>query len=243
MRDYLTLRLYGSMQSWGTIAVGEVRPSGSHPCKSAVLGLVAAGLGLDRADEAAQTRLATSYGCAVRIDAPGSLLRDYHTVQTPKRRKGAAFPTRRSELACGDDLGTILSTREYLADAVFTVCLWTTAAEPPHSLAEIRDALARPAFTPYLGRKSCPPGLPLSPRVGSFASLAQALEAFPLDREREFLGALPEARQDARVFWEGDDEGLGLTHRHVRRDQPLSRRRWQFAEREEKEGTILPYGP
>ena len=52
IRDYLVFRLYGPMCSWGDIAVGEVRPSTVHPSKSAILGLIAAALGVKRPDTA-----------------------------------------------------------------------------------------------------------------------------------------------------------------------------------------------
>src|SRR6266699_2816470 len=81
-QEYLVFRLYGPMCSWGDIAVGEVRPSTMHPSKSAILGLVAAALGLKRPDtvrdenerttlEVAHSTLAHGYGFAVRVDAPG----------------------------------------------------------------------------------------------------------------------------------------------------------------------------
>ena len=51
MREYLMFRLYGPMASWGDIAVGEYRPSFAHPSKSAVMGMLAAAVGLRREEE------------------------------------------------------------------------------------------------------------------------------------------------------------------------------------------------
>ena len=83
MREFLVFRLYGPLAAWGDIAVGEQRPTTPHPSKSAILGLVAAALGIRRDEEERQQALAEGYGYAVRVDASGVLLRDYHTTQIP----------------------------------------------------------------------------------------------------------------------------------------------------------------
>ena len=48
MKDYLLFRLHGALASWGDIAVGDIRPSYRYPSKSAVIGLLAAALGVER---------------------------------------------------------------------------------------------------------------------------------------------------------------------------------------------------
>jgi len=88
MREFLIFRLYGSMVSWGDIAVGAIRPTSDHPSKSAVMGLIAAAMGIRRDEEERQRELAEGYLIAIRIDAPGILLRDYHTIQVPPAGKG-----------------------------------------------------------------------------------------------------------------------------------------------------------
>ena len=84
MRRFLVFRLYGTMAAWGDIAVGEQRPSTPHPSKSAILGLLAAALGIRRHEDDKHQSLADGYGYAVRVDAAGVLLRDYHTTQVPE---------------------------------------------------------------------------------------------------------------------------------------------------------------
>ncbi|HAP98609.1 MAG TPA: type I-E CRISPR-associated protein Cas5/CasD, partial [Rhodospirillum rubrum] len=105
VRDFLVFRLVGPMAAWGDIAVGERRGTWDVPAKSAILGLLAAGLGIDRADRTAHEALDRGLGFAVRQDRPGRLLRDYHTAQAPKARKNARWSTRRDELN-DDDLNT-----------------------------------------------------------------------------------------------------------------------------------------
>ena len=119
----LLFTLYSPMASFGEVAVGERRMSWARPGRSAVFGLVAAALGIERADEAAHRKLEDALHYAVRTDAPGRPLIDYHTAQTPRARRGRTFATRREELR-SENLHTVLSTREWRADACFTVALW-----------------------------------------------------------------------------------------------------------------------
>src|SRR5689334_9356211 len=86
MAAFLCFRLHGPLASWGDIAVGERRPSAPHVSRSAVLGLIAAALGIRRDDSDAWGELDRSVGFASRTDAPGELLVDYHTAQGPDEK-------------------------------------------------------------------------------------------------------------------------------------------------------------
>ena len=233
MRDYLLFRLYGPLAAWGDIAVGEYRPSFAHPGKSAIIGLLAAALGIRRDEEDCQKSLAESCTFAVRVDSMGVLLRDYHTTQVPTTKKGVVHYTRRSELAT-DDLNTILSSRDYRCDAAYTVAI-TVADGSPYTTQQLAAALLKPVFTLYLGRKSCPLAMPLQPQVISAATLRDALESVP--PVEELLGIVQKG--EAMVFWE-DDTASGLERQQVitRRDELRSRKRWQFSERRENCGTL-----
>lgn len=233
MRDYLIFRLYGPLASWGDIAVGEYRPSFAHPSKSATVGLLAAALGIRRDEEERQQRLAKSCSFAVRIDSMGILLRDYHTTQVPSDRKGVTHYTRKSELAM-EELNTILSSRDYRCDAVYTVAI-SVSDGAPHTVQVLAAALKKPVFTLYLGRKSCPLSLPLQPQVVSKATLREALESASFGDELSNIitaGAVP-------ICWE-DDSTSGLERQQVitRRDALRSRKRWQFVDRRENCGTM-----
>ncbi|BCX83024.1 CRISPR system Cascade subunit CasD [Methylomarinovum caldicuralii] len=235
MAELLLFQLYGPLASWGEPAVGEYRPSATHPGKSQIAGLLGAALGLTRDREEELAALAGGYGLAVRIDAEGELLRDYHTTQVPPARRGRTFTTRAEELAV-DDLYTILSQRDYRVEAAWTCVLWATASAP-YPLADLAEALRRPRFTLYLGRKSCPPALPLRPELIDSATLKDAFAGYPLD---DRLGWLKRPERH-RYFWEEplpDGLASGFTAQEKlwvvpRRDRPGSRRRWQFATRDE----------
>lgn len=267
MRDYLIFQLYGPLAAWGDIAVGETRPSSFAPAKSAVLGLVAAALGLRRPYttqdeilrqqwEAQHVALAEGYGMAVKLTQPGLPMMDYHTAQVPSSGSGRnkkVFATRRDELTKlpRDDLNTILSRRDYRQDAYAAVALWARAGAP-YSLDELRVKLLAPEFVLYLGRKSCPPALPLMPVTTSAESVEAALADFsfataakqiwrddPQTAERA-IGKMAEA--SPMLLWDADAETrLPPEQMVTRRDAPTSRHRWQFAVREERRAH-LPTG-
>ena len=119
MAEFLVFRLYGPMAAWGLPAVGENRPVQEYPSRSAILGLLGACLGLARDDAAGQRALAEGYGVAVRVDAPGALLDDYHTVQAPRAQRGFSAPTRRAEIVQDrTPLETIVTRRGYRVEAM-----------------------------------------------------------------------------------------------------------------------------
>ena len=231
MRDYLIFRLYGPMVSWGDIAVGEYRPSFAHPTKSAVLGLLGAALGIKRDDEESLASIAYSYGFAVRVDAAGTVLRDYHTAQVPPTRRGVLHLTRKDELNAAE-LKTVLSSRDYYCDALSLACLWIDRPPAPFTLETLKCALQCPRFPLYLGRKSCPPALPLDARIVSAPDLRHALGTtkFP---DADLLSALPSS-DIVFLYWEElPDAGMQPHHTTRRRDMPLHRRSWQFSDRAE----------
>ncbi|MDR3515122.1 MAG: type I-E CRISPR-associated protein Cas5/CasD [Azospirillaceae bacterium] len=239
MTRFLTFGLVAPLASFGAIAVGELRTGWDRPARSAVLGLVGACLGLDRDDDEAQAALATGYSLALLCHAPGRLLADFHTTQVPSTRKGRRFATRAAELA-EPRLNTILTRRDYRSGAWHLGALWPRDDAPRWTLEALAAAMRRPVFVPYLGRKSCPLGLPLGPVIESAADAPAALEARhrsgPETVLREPGGwllrdALADAPTATIIVLDADDPAAtGPRHRRTefRRDQPRSRRRWQF---------------
>lgn len=220
---FLMFRLSAPMVSWGGVAMGSHRPSLPHPTKSAIMGLVSAALGLSRCGKDSAS-IAAGYGFAVRIESPGAPMTDYHTVQTPQ--EGKCRFTRAHELNAVR-VHTVLSTREYFMDADYTVALWD-AGSVGYSLEQIAQALERPAFVLYLGRKSCPPSMPLAPKIVDADSLRTALEKVP-----------PRTDGDKDVYWEDScPSGLEVDMVFERRDAPISKRRWQFGDRLEKHAVM-----
>jgi CRISPR system Cascade subunit CasD len=259
MRPFLMLQLYGVFASWGEIAVGEVRGTAQHPTRSALLGLCAAALGIDRNDSDNHNLLSHSLGCAVRLDSIPLILRDYHTTQTvsaPDLKKKTII-TRRDELhaVVPHDRKTILSQRDYCNDALYTVALWNTdvGRDAGYSLQTIQKALRQPTYHLYFGRKSCVPALPLHPHIVEAETLFDALcnVKFPqfepveshsiedlLRRNNKEDG---KEQEQYSIWWEdidGIQSGIEETLVFTRRDQPISRTRWQFAERKEYHAVV-----
>lgn len=236
MKNYLIFRLYGPMASWGDIAVGEVRPSYTHPSKSAILGLIAAALKISRDQESLHRQLSECYNFAVLVNNVGVPLLDYHTIQVPPSRDGrrrCTYGTRRDEIVTlpKTKLNTILSKRDYRTDALATAVLWARNT-PPFSLNELSKALLYPAYALYLGRKSCPLALPLEPRIVTAETLIEALSNAKF-ADLEELCNLPITGR-ATLYWEdGADPGTEPQQIFERRDVPVSRKRWQYTVRRE----------
>ncbi|MEV4218802.1 type I-E CRISPR-associated protein Cas5/CasD [Nonomuraea sp. NPDC049725] len=152
----LLLRLGGPLQSWGDRSVFNRRDTRPEPTKSGIIGLLAAASGRPR-DEPLDDLLGLRLG--VRVDQPGSLLRDYHTVSDYRGRplpqagvsaKGVQKPTSPAK-------HTHITQRFYLQDAVFVVALYGTAP----LVEALAEAVQRPAFPLALGRRSCVPTQPI----------------------------------------------------------------------------------
>lgn len=201
----LLLRLAGPMQSWGTSSRFDQRDTGKEPSKSGVIGLLAAALGIDRenwCDLEPLTRLTMG----VRHDRPGVLKSDYQTAQN-------IISADRSKVH-----ETAVTTRDYLADAVFLVGL----EGPDRRLLErAHAALRNPACPLALGRKSYVSSEPIWLDSGIVdIPLLDAFAAWPwLASPRQWNEATPER---LLVSIESDDDSGSL-----RMDQPLS----SFAER------------
>lgn len=248
MSPYLVFQLYGPMASWGDVAVGESRVSSTLPSRSALLGLLAAASGWKRDEEARHRDLATSVRFGVLTLSTGHFLRDYHTAQVPpasalKRRPSR---TRRDELSVPkEDLGTILSARDYRIDACYLVAVEQTGA-CSFELETLCHALLRPMFPLYLGRKACPPALPLAPSiieaenlVGAFRNALLRIVDTDDQHAESVLSPWRLARSPYPLTWEdGISAGVEPVTSGPRRDQPRTRQRWQFDERIEHQAML-----
>jgi len=236
MGNYLIFLLHAPLGAMGGVAVGERRAGFDRPGKSAIVGLIAAGLGLDRSDEAAHTALADEYGLGLGEIAAGRLLFDYHTAQTPPQRQNRHFATRREELSV-DDLATILSVREYRTDPAYFVVLWPRGT-PRWSLDQLAGALKHPHFTLYFGRKACPLGVPLDPRELEADDPRSAIQNYLAARTPKQTNFLRDLRLDGSpttlaLDLDGASDRANIMRIERRRDALESRRRWQFGLRSE----------
>jgi CRISPR-associated protein Cas5/CasD subtype I-E len=136
----------------------------------------------------------------VRIDVPGVRWWDYHTVGAEvgiPRADGKGI----KKIATTHEIETLITRREYLCDASFLTAL----QGEPDLIAKLETAIKAPKWTPYLGRKCCPPSRPLLGHpVGEHEDLLSALKSVPwlprFKNESAPLGL------DCLLDWEPTDE-------------------------------------
>ncbi len=191
--NYLLFLLSGTLSAWGLPLQGNTRKTDDHPTKSGVSGLIAASLGVSREMVKELTQIA-QLGFACREDNPGTILKDFHIV-----RVGPG----------------IVSNRFYLVNAIFTVCIWENE-NCPYTLKKIMEALNRPIYTPFLGRKCCSYDIPPDPKIVKAESLSEAFEQYSLP---EFLNGSLKGREKNRIFWEGTDTSIKIVKSNQRFDQ------------------------
>lgn len=152
----LALRLAAPLQSWGGQAEFNRRETLSEPTYSGVLGLLAAAQGRRR-DDPLLDLLDLRLG--VRVDQPGTLLRDYHTVSDPEGAplRSAQTTGRGAQRRTSPPKYTAVTQRFYLQDAAFVAVL-----EGSEDLLEaLAAAMRSPTFPLALGRRACPPAHPI----------------------------------------------------------------------------------
>lgn len=238
MSQYLIFQLHGPMASWGVDAPGEVRHSHELPSRSALLGLLAAALGIRRDEEERLNDFNQHYAFLLCASKEPRWARDYHTVQMPKEVRKARYFSRREELRDPELLSALISKRDYYTDAWWMVALEQTP-DAPYSLEQLQDALQHPVFPLYLGRKSHPLALPLAPLLleGTASDVLNA--AYHQYQEKFKALKIPLSALQPECWWEGEHHGLQANKVLRRRDRPMSRQRWTFGERIVNQGPLL----
>lgn len=216
MRPYLVMKLEGPMQAWGGHTFEDNRPSELFPTRSGLLGLLAACLGVKREDSAGLQALADSVLFTVRVDCPPLKMTDYHTVKDARR-----------EYRGLKSVETIQTWREYLLDAKYTVAI-AAAEQATVSLEDLKKALCKPVFTPFLGRRSCPLSRPLffkwAEAENALAALA-GIEAGAVKTDSQH----PPQSPDRWTLYTEEPASQAATLRL--RDMPIPDRRRQFGVR------------
>lgn len=231
MRDYLVFTLTAAMAAMGDLAGHERRGSWSWPARSAVLGLVAAAMGIRRAEAAALARL-EALGVAVAVHETGAPLRDYHTVQTVPSA-AVKRPQSRAEAlrAAGLSVNTTITLRDYRMGVAYGVALWAEAEGAP-PLLDLAAALRRPAFTLYLGRKSCPLSAPPDPQIVPAEGVERAFAGRDLPPFWKSRRDGPHQGQPPVTMIASDIRIAPGDSRELRQAQATDREKWHFAPRE-----------
>ncbi|WP_170975796.1 type I-E CRISPR-associated protein Cas5/CasD [Rhizobium sp. FY34] len=243
MQDWLVICLRAPLGSFGENAGNAERDSADLPTRSALIGLAAAALGIEREDVQGQALLARGLVTAAGLYERGNPLADFHTFQTLHQAgKGAA--TRAEALAKTAHLETSISRRHYRADG-----LWQGAyrlsgrAEDGLALETLRKAFETPRFVLYLGRKSCPLSHPLVPRIVPAQTVVTAFRT-QFEAVSRTIAREGTRLQVVSVEEAGDGPASNRLRRHTRHDDPRDRStRWTFADRPEWRFSIAPENP
>lgn len=155
----LTIKLTAPLQAYGNEASFERRTSWPGPSKSAIIGMIAAALGLRRDSE--QIGELNSLAFAVRIDQPGKIMTDFHTVEWKSGKRKLTY-------------------RDYYQDAVYIVAV---GSEDERRIDRIQYALRHPRFQIYLGRRACPPAGVLQIKCYENMNPVEALKRLPWQAE------------------------------------------------------------
>ncbi|MFC5996767.1 type I-E CRISPR-associated protein Cas5/CasD [Pseudonocardia hispaniensis] len=200
----LLLRLAGPLQSWGTKSRFTRRGTDRIPSKSGLIGLLAAAQGRRRTDPLEEL---LGLKLAVRTEQPGRMERDFQTAARPGERTPVS-----------------VSTRHYLADAVFLAAV----EGDPALLEGLQAALRRPHFPLYLGRRSCPPAGPIEHGLRDRAAV-DALIAEPWHAAPWFQKAWQAPTASLELVADCDP---GEPEAELVRDEPLSfdprHRQWEW---------------
>ena len=199
----LLLRLAAPMQSWGSDSKFERRTTQREPTKSGVIGMLAAALGRGR-DEDLSDLSALKFG--VRIDQPGQILKDFHTVWRPDSAKETYFDNRYK--------GPYVTNRYYLVDAVFVIGLSGDVG----FLKELCDAVRAPVYPLFLGRRSCPPDANIVLGIRD-TSLENALYEEPWQAGLWYQKREIRRNKNLRLTMVTDSADVGANRR---RDLPIS---------------------
>lgn len=149
----LLMRCEGVLQSWGIHSRFTVRITQREPTKSGIVGMLAAALGRQRTEPIADL---AELRMGVRVDRPGRLLEDYHTISG-------------SDTVSGETLKhAVVTKRHYLSDASFLVGMESGDAG---FLEQLLHSLDHPVWPLALGRKACVP----ASKIG-LAVVARGLE-------------------------------------------------------------------
>lgn len=215
MQSYLVFTLSATLGAMGDLAGHERRGSWGWPGRSAILGLMAAALGIRRdGDFSALDCL----DLAVAVFDDGHPMRDYHTVETVPSAVIKQANSRPEALLAAGKLrsNTTITLRDYRAGGLYGVAVWGG------DLAPMAAALNAPQFTLYLGRKSCPLSAPPAAKVVQADAPETALAMVQLPPWRHAM--------TARLLLA--DAGPDDSHTEERHDRAVDRPLWHFAPRQ-----------
>jgi CRISPR system Cascade subunit CasD len=181
MPRHLLIRLSSPLIAFGGETIDNLGVIRDFPALSMVTGLIASALGWDRNDGLLHNRLQYRLRMGTRLEAQGSRLTDFQTVQlgagdtawttwgTVEERRGGAASYNSPHLRY----------RDYQADLTALLVLRLEPADEPPTLDDVAQALDRPQRPLFIGRKPCLPAGRLVIGWVEANSVLQALQSAP----------------------------------------------------------------
>ena len=155
MNSTFMLYLNGPLMSFASTSFGQVRESGAFPSRSAIIGILAGALGVKRGDSKMVDLHSNTRIHSAMIRKGGRLV-DYQTVLTAGYAEYDPAKIQR----LGAKGNPTLTWRAYQVGSYYLSAIETDNSELSE---EYQEALSKPTFVNYLGRRSCPPAIPLLP--------------------------------------------------------------------------------
>lgn len=191
------------LQSYGTDSHFETRHTDDHPSKGAVLGLVAAASGIRR-EETDRLEKLRDLHMVVRVDQGGQISKDFQIAAKYKKT--------------GEHERNYVTNRYYLEDAVFLVAL---EGEDDSLMTSIYDALMKPYFALFYGRRSCPVNYDFLLGIYEGTAMEQ-IESQPW-LAADWYKKKQAKREKIRLDVYGDEVCMpDARQKELRRDQPVS---------------------
>ena len=200
---WLVIRFEAPLMAFGGVAIDQIGPVRDYPATSMLTGLIGNALGWHWSDGAAHQAMQDRMIFGARMERRESVLltdsqnvrlaksdKSWSTRGEPEGRDGASYdaPHRRF--------------RDYHAELSLRVVLHLRPVDIRPSLAEVAEALDRPARPLFLGRKPCLPSCPL---------LAPGTDRWVVgDSAHDALRAIPGPPTPLPATWpfgEGPDSG------------------------------------
>ena len=206
----LVFRMASPLLSWSHDAKYRHRYTREDPTFSAIIGFIAAAAGVGRNNKFPQwlDDVVTKRQVAVRVDAPGALLRDYHTINPVPIAKyrwlsdEAMAQLLKKKNLKGDEMAVpivrkadgalhptpVVTERYYRQNAAYTIFVNDPTGEAERSLLS-------PVWAYYAGRKSCPLTFPMvlsstDPQLTNSTDLLMAVRNFAYINANKNKGAV-----------------------------------------------------
>jgi len=181
--EALIFRLSAAMGSMSESRSNDLYDTKSRPMRSAIIGTLAAAIGIDREDYDGLNSLSNSVVVTIAQRNIGKSLRDYHTIQSVESGVKKKFFSRADALEWGSGqynpkkIHCKPATKMYMTDIVYDIIIQLTP-DATISLSDLENSLNSPKYILYFGRRCCPLTEPLVPKIMDFSDVISLVSSY-----------------------------------------------------------------